>query len=168
MTRPTANEHSDFHARYVNMVPEPDLLAAMQAQEAVTRAEFLAYADRPEHTYAPGKWTVRQMLGHMTDTERVFGGRLLFAARADPAALPGIEQDDWMREADFGTYTLPDLLGEFATVRSGHLSLLRHLPPTVWDRRVTASGHSFTVRALAYMLLGHERAHLDILRERYR
>jgi hypothetical protein len=165
--RPQAAEHSDFHARYIDMVPEADLLSAMHAQTELTRAAFLAHAEHPGHTYAPGKWTVLQMLGHMTDTERVFGSRLLFFARRDPATLPGIEQDDWMAASDFSSYTLSELLSEFASVRAGHLSLLSHLRPEAWEHRGTASGNGFTVRALAYMLLGHERAHLEILKERY-
>lgn len=167
MTRPAATDHSEFHARYVNLVPEADLLAAMRAQEAVTREAFMAFAEQPGHTYAPGKWTVRQMLGHMTDTERVFGSRALFFARGDASPLPGFEQDDWMAAADFGTYTLEALLAEFQTVRAGHLSWLAHLPETAWERRGVASGQAVTVRALAYMLLGHERAHVEILKERY-
>lgn len=167
MTSPQPGEYSPFHARYVALVPEDDLLAAMRAQEAVTAAALGAYAAAPDHTYAPGKWTVRQLLGHMTDVERVFGGRLLFILRGDPARLPGFEQDDWMRAAEFGRYALPELLAEFGAVRRSHLSLLGHLPPGDWTRRGVVGDHEFTVRALARMLLGHERAHLDVLRERY-
>ncbi|GGJ73543.1 DinB family protein [Deinococcus aquiradiocola] len=167
-TRPQPGDHSEFHARYVNLVPETDVLAAMQAQAPVTRAALLAFADRPDHAYAPGKWTVRQVLGHMTDTERVFGYRALSFARADTSPLPGFEQDDWMATTDFGTYRLPDLLTEFETVRAGHLSWLTHLPDAAWEGRGVASGQSVTVRSLAFMLLGHERAHLQILQERYR
>lgn len=167
ISRPQPGEYSAFHARYVALVPEDDLLAAMQAQETVTAAALRPYAATPDQTYAPGQWTVRQLLGHMTDVERVFGSRLLFVARGDPARLPGFEQDDWMRAADFGRYALPDLLAEFGAVRRSHLSLLRHLPPGDWTRRGTVGDHDFTVRALARMLLGHERAHLDVLRERY-
>ena len=167
MTRPQPDEYSPFHARYVALVSEDDLLAAMRAQEAVTAAALGAYAAAPDHTYAPGKWTVRQLLGHMTDVERVFGGRLLFILRGDPARLPGFEQDDWMRAAEFGRYALPELLAEFGAVRRSHLSLLGHLPPGDWTRRGVVGDHEFTVRALARMLLGHERAHLDVLRERY-
>ena len=167
MTRPLPSDHSEFQARYVNLVPEQGLLSAMHAQEAVTRAAFLAFADHPDHAYAPGKWTVRQMLGHMTDTERVFGFRALSFARGDASPLPGFEQDDWIGAADFGLYTLPELLSEFQTVRAGHLSWLSHLPEAAWERRGVASGQTVTVRALAYMLLGHERAHVQTLKTRY-
>lgn len=167
MTRPTSADHSEFHARYVNLVPETDLLSAMQAQAPVTQAAFLTFADRPHHHYAPGKWTVRQVLGHMSDTERIFGYRSLSIARGDAAPLPGVEQDEWMANSDFGTSSLEDLLAGFQAARTSNLYLLCHLPEAAWERRGVASGHTVTVRALAYMLLGHERAHLEVLRERY-
>jgi DinB superfamily len=167
MTRPAPTDHSEFHARYVNLVPEDDLLTAMRGQTSATQAQVLAFAGRPDHRYAPGKWSVRQVLGHMADTERIFGYRALSVARGDPAPLPGVEQDDWMAASTFGSSSLEDLLAEFQAVRTGNLYLLGGLTPVAWERRGTASGHTVTVRALAYMLLGHERAHLDVLRERY-
>lgn len=167
MTRPTSADHSEFHARYVTLVPETDLLSAMRAQTAVTQTALLAFADRPDHRYAPGKWSVRQVLGHMADTERIFGYRTLSIARGDAAPLPGVEQDGWMANSDFGTSSPEDLLAEFQAVRAGNLYLLSGFTPAAWERRGVASGHTVTVRALAYMLLGHERAHLEVLRERY-
>lgn len=167
MTRPAPTDHSEFHARYVNLVPEDDVLGAMREQTSATQAQVLAFADRPDHSYAPGKWSVRQVLGHMGDTERVFGYRALSIARGDPAPLPGMEQDDWMRFADFDASSLEDLLAGFQAARVSNLYLLGGLSPAAWERRGTASGHAVTVRALAYMLLGHERAHLGVLRERY-
>ena len=167
MTRPHTSDHSEFHARYVNLVPETDLLSAMRAQAAVTQAAFLAFADRPDHPYAPGKWSVRQVLGHMADTERILGYRALSIARGDAAPLPGVEQDDWMANSDFGACRLEDLLAGFQAVRTGNLYLLSGFTPAAWERRGVASGHAVTVRALAYMLLGHERAHLEMLRKSY-
>jgi DinB superfamily len=167
MTRPATTDHSEFHARYVNLVPETHVLTAMREQAGATQAQVLAFAGRPDHRYAPGKWTVRQVLGHMADTERIFGYRALSIARSDAAPLPSVEQDDWMAASTFDSSSLEDLLAEFQAVRTGNLYLLGGLSPAAWERRGTASGHAVTVRALAYMLLGHERAHLDILRERY-
>ncbi|ULH14168.1 DinB family protein (plasmid) [Deinococcus sp. KNUC1210] len=166
MTRPLLSDYPDFYARYVDLVPEDDILAAMQAQAAVTRERLLSFADRPDHRYAPEKWSVRQMLGHMTDTERVFGFRALWFARTDPSALPGFEQDDWMQASDFSA-PLEELLTEFETVRRGHILFLKHLSPEAWDRRGIANGYSFSVRAYAYGMLGHERSHLKLLEERY-
>ena len=167
MTKPTSADHSEFHARYVKLVPETDLLSAMRVQATVTQATLLAFADRPDHRYAPSRWSVRQVLGHMADTERIFGYRTLSIARGDAAPLPGVEQDEWMANSDFGLSSLEELLAGFQAVRSGNLSLLSGFTPAAWERRGVASGHTVTVRALAYMLLGHERAHLEVLRERY-
>ncbi|TSA87440.1 DinB family protein [Deinococcus detaillensis] len=156
-----------FYARYVDLAPEDDVLSAMQVQADVTRQAILGYADRPSFRYAPGKWSVRQVVGHMADTERLFGFRALWFARADPAPLPGMEQDGWMAASDFDAVNLEEVLAGFQAARASNLLLLRQLTPDAWSRRGVASGHSFSVRALAHILLGHERAHLQVLAERY-
>lgn len=166
LARPTPGEYAPFYETYVRLVPEDDLLGAMQAQAAQTKALLAAFTD-PDQTYAPGKWTVRQLVGHLTDTERVFGGRALWVARGDPAALPGFDQDHWMAAADYGRYTLAELGAEFALVRAGHLSFLGHLGAEAWGRAGVVNGQLVSVRALGYLLLGHERHHLGVLRERY-
>lgn len=166
MPRPQPDEYSSFFARYVDLAPEDDVLGAMQAQESLTHAQILAFADRPDHRYAPDKWSVKQVVGHMSDTERLFGFRALWFARRDPSPLPGMDQDEWMRVSDF-TAPLADLLSEFETARLNNLFMLRHLSPDAWERRGIANGHSFSVRASAHGMLGHERAHLKILEERY-
>ena len=168
MTRPLPGEYQPFYARYVDLAPEDDVLAAMEAQAPRTRAQILGFSDRPEHRYAPGKWSVKQTVGHMADTERVFGFRALWFARADPSPLPGFEQDDWMRHSGFEDQTLEDLLAEFEAARRSNLALLRSLSPQAWARSGVASGHPISVRALAHGMLGHERAHLQLLAERYR
>lgn len=166
-SRPQPGEYAPFFARYVDLAPEDEVLSAMQAQTEVTNRAILGYADRPDHRYAPGKWTVKQVVGHMADTERLFGFRALWFARADPAPLPGMEQDDWMAASDFEAVGLEDLLTGFQAARTSNLFVLRQLAPDAWARRGVASGHSFTVRAYAHGLLGHERAHLQVLAERY-
>ena len=90
----------------MDLAPEDDLLRAMQEQAPVTERAILDFAERPGHRYAPGKWSVKQMVGHMADTERLFGFRALWFARADPAPLPGMEQDDWMAASDFDLFDL--------------------------------------------------------------
>lgn len=167
MTRPQPGDYPPFYARYVDLAPEDDVLAGMAAQAPLTRAAILKFTDRPDFRYAPDKWSVRQIVGHMADTERVFGFRALWFARADPSPLPGFEQDDWMAASDFGTPTLEDLLAGFETARVSNLTVLRQLAPEAWEQRGSANGHPFTVRAYAHGMLGHERAHLQILAERY-
>ncbi|MGI8747298.1 MAG: DinB family protein [Deinococcus sp.] len=167
MTRPGTDEYPPFYQTYIGLVPEADILAAMDGQAEVTREVLRSLADRPDHHPQPGKWSAQEVLGHMLDTERVFGSRGLFFARGDPAPLPGFDQDGWMAHSDFARYPYPYLIAEFVGVRAGHLSFLRHLPPEAWDRRGVVNGSHFTVRALAYAMLGHERHHLGLLRERY-
>ncbi|SMB82944.1 DinB family protein [Deinococcus hopiensis] len=168
MTRPQPTEYASFYARYIDLVPEDDLLSAMRQQGAVTAEQILRFAGNPGVRYAPDKWSVKQVIGHMTDTERVFGQRALFFARNDTAELPPFEQDDWMAVSDFDACSLESLLAEFQAVRWSHELFLRHLTLPAWERRGTAGGNPFTVRALAYSMLGHERAHLQVLQERYR
>ncbi|OLV19256.1 DinB family protein [Deinococcus marmoris] len=167
MTRPQPGDYPPFYARYVDLAPEEDVAGAMLAQAPLTRAAILNFADRPDHRYAPDKWSVKGVVGHMADTERVFGFRALWFARADPSPLPGFEQDDWMAASDFGTQPLEDLLAGFEAARSSNLLMLRQLAPEAWTRQGDANGHPFTVRAYAHGMLGHERAHLQILAERY-
>jgi len=166
-SRPQPTEYSPFFARYVDLAPEDDLLRAMQEQAPVTERAILDFAERPGHRYAPGKWSVKQVVGHMADTERLFGFRALWFARADPAPLPGMEQDDWMAASDFDLFDLRDLLTSFQAVRTSNVLMLRQLTPDAWARGGVANGNPFSVRALAHALLGHERAHLQILSERY-
>ncbi|MDV6375846.1 DinB family protein [Deinococcus arenicola] len=167
MTRPQSGDYPPFYARYVHLAPEEDVVGAMLMQAPLTRAAILNFVDRPDHRYAPDKWSVRQIVGHMADTERVFGFRALWFARADLSPLPGFEQDDWMAASDFDAQPLEDLLAGFEAARTSNLHMLRQLAPDAWVRRGRASGHDFTVRAYAHLLLGHERAHLQILAERY-
>lgn len=167
MPRPGTDEYPPFYQTYVGLVPEADLLTAMAGQVGVTEDALRSLSDRPDHRPQPGKWSVQEVLGHMLDTERVFGSRALFLARGDPAPLPGFDQDEWMAHSNFARYTYPDLIAEFEGVRAGHLSFLRHLAPQAWERRGVVNAHPFTVRALAFAMLGHERHHLGLLRERY-
>ncbi|GAA4009852.1 DinB family protein [Deinococcus rubellus] len=166
-SRPQPGEYAPFFARYVDLAPEDDVLSAMHGQAPISEREILKFADRPDHRYAPSKWSVKQVVGHMADTERLFGFRALWFARADASPLPGMEQDDWMAASDFEAIGLEDLLTSFQAARTSNLLMLSQLTPDAWARRGVASGNPFSVRALAHALLGHERAHLQILSERY-
>jgi uncharacterized damage-inducible protein DinB len=117
--------------------------------------------------YAPGKWTVKQVLGHIIDAERIFSYRALRIARDDNTPLPGFEQDDYVANADFNSLSLTELLQEYSAVRRATILLFRHLPADAWTRRGTASDNEVTVRALAYIIAGHDQHHYRILCERY-
>jgi hypothetical protein len=119
------------------------------------------------HRYAPGKWSVKEVAGHITDTERVMSYRLLRVARADQTPLPGFDENLFVTNARFDECAWADLLEEFRHVRHASILLLRHLPEAAWTRRGVSPEHPTSVRALAYILFGHAAHHLDILRERY-
>ncbi len=166
--RPDPTEYAEYYGRYIGLVPEDDLCAAMAEQTKATldflRAIPVASGDL---RYQPGKWSIKEVIGHIIDAERVFAHRALWFARLDAEALPGFEQDDWVKAATFADQPLDELISEFEYVRRGNLYFFRHLAPEAWLRRGTASGYEITVRALAYILVGHERYHLDVLRTRY-
>jgi hypothetical protein len=119
------------------------------------------------HRYAPDKWTIKEVLGHITDTERIMSYRLLRVARADKTPLPGFDENAYVAAADFDNCAWTQLLEEFQHVRRASILLLRHLPGPAWLREGVSSDHPTTARALAYILYGHAAHHLDILRERY-
>ncbi len=166
--RPESNEYAVYYERYVSLVPEGELIETLERQAAETLALLRTLPEeRGAHRYEPGKWSVKQLVGHISDGERLFAYRALSIARGDRAPLPGMEQEEWMAGVDFDARTLADLAEEFEAVRAATVHLLRHLSPEAWARRGTASDNEITVRALAYIIAGHEAHHISILRERY-
>jgi hypothetical protein len=166
--RPESGEYASYYERYVSLAPDADVVGALERQGAETLTLLRALPEeRGGHRYAPDKWSVKQVVGHMSDGERLFSYRALSIARGDRQALPGMEQEEWMAGADFDARTLADLLDEFEAVRASTLHLLRHLSPEAWARRGVASDNEVTVRALAYIIAGHEAHHVGVLKERY-
>jgi len=166
--RPAASEYDAAFERYVSRVPEDDALPALERQPAVLRATVGSLSpDRAGYRYAPGKWSVRELIGHVLDSERIFGYRALCVARGEGAALPGFEQDDYAANAGHERYALPDLLDEFETVRRANVSMLAHLDETSILRIGKANGLPISVRALAFIMVGHVRHHLAVLADKY-
>lgn len=166
--RPAPDEYGAYYGRYIDRVPEGDLCATLEAQLEETLGLLRALPDvRGNDRYAPGKWSIKEVLGHVIDTERIMSYRALRVGRGDPTPLPAFEQDDYVRAADFERRTLHDLCEELAAVRAATVHLFRHFDPAALTRRGTASGHPVTPRALGYIIAGHERHHAAILRERY-
>jgi len=166
--RPAATEHAPFYAGYVAGVAEDDILAVLGAQGAELVA--LARALPPEkasYRYAEGKWSVREVLGHLVDGERVFGHRAFCFSRGERAALPGFDENDYVAAGAADSVPAVELAAEFAAVRESNLAFLRRLGAPEWSRVGTASGKPVSVRALAWIMAGHPRHHLAILRERY-
>ena len=168
LSLPDSSEYAEYYGKYIQLVPEADIVHAMKLQLKLT-LEFLETLPESigDKRYAPEKWSVKEVVGHIIDVERVFTQRALFFARNSPVALPGMEQDDWMKEAAFGAQRLEDLATEFGLVRQSNVWFFRNLSDVAWMRRGVASNREFTVRAIAYIIVGHERHHLGILKTRY-
>lgn len=168
ISRPQADEYATYYGNYIGKVPDGDLLAMLATQVGDT---LQLIRDIPEargtYRYAPDKWSIKEVLGHICDTERIMGYRALRIARADTTPLPGFEQNDYVPAGNFDRRTLADLGEELAAVRQATMHLFRHLGPEALARRGTASGNPFTPRALAYVIAGHERHHVGILKAKY-
>ena len=166
--RPQADEYATYYGNYISKVPEGDLLALLATQIGDTLKVLRGIPEaRGTHRYAPDKWSIKEVVGHLCDTERIMSYRALRIARADATPLPGFEQNDYVPMGGFDARTLADLAEEFAAVRQATLHLFRHLDPAALMRRGTASGNPFTPRALAYVIAGHERHHVGILKAKY-
>ena len=168
MKRPEPTEYPEFYANYVSKVPGADVLSVLESQRLQMLQLFAGRSERDgSFRYAPGKWTVKEVLGHVTDTERIYAYRALRFARADHTPLPGFEQDDFVKNGAFNERPLAGLADEFAHVRSASLALFRSFPEEAWQRRGVASQKEVTVRALAFITAGHQIHHRLILEERY-
>ena len=166
--RPAASEYAPFYARYVDGVPDGDLPSILQAQlnQVLSFARGLS-EERGGHRYAPGKWSIREVLGHMVDVERIFAYRALRIARGDATPLAGFEENAYVQAGRFDARTLADLAEEYEAVRRATLHLFRHLDDEALARSGTANGADVSVRALAWIIAGHERHHLGMLRGAY-
>lgn len=166
--RPADSEYAPYYARYVRAVPDGDVLDLLERQLGDTVHLLGGVTEaRADHRHAPGKWSIRQVVGHVVDTERIFAYRGLCFARGDAGPFPGFEQDDYAERGGFDQRTLRDLVGELVHVRRGNVMMFRGMSAEAHERRGVASGVSFTVRAIPWILAGHERHHVGILRERY-
>jgi uncharacterized damage-inducible protein DinB len=167
--RPEASEYAPHAKIYLDLVPGDDAVSALRQQIGQTLALFDGVDDRhaSEWSYEPGKWTLKQVLGHMIDTERIFAYRALRVARGDRTPLPGFEQDEYVATADSNARPLADLTEEFRIVRAGTLALVDGLPEEAWSRRGTVSGRELSVRGIVFTAAGHERHHFELLKERY-
>jgi uncharacterized damage-inducible protein DinB len=168
VARPEPNEYAAYYEKYISLVPGNDILGALETQRLQMIQLFAARSERDGNfRYAPDKWTVKEVLGHVCDTERIFAYRAMRIARADKTPIEGFEQDDYVRNAAFNERHLAELAEEFAHVRSASIALLRGLARDAWLRRGVANKNEVTVRALAFIIAGHELHHRSILEERY-
>ena len=166
--RPAADEHIEYYGKYIAQVQGDDALSALSSQIGDTM-RLLRPLDETKalHRYAPGKWSVKETIGHLSDVERVFSYRALRFGRGDTTPLPGIDENAYAPEGRFDARPLSELLDELAAVRGATLALFRGFDAETLMRRGIASDNSFSVRAFAWILAGHEMHHRRILVERY-
>lgn len=166
--RPDATEYPSFYAGYVASVPADDILIVLRQGRDDLSAAFGAIPEsKGAYRYADGKWTVRTLIGHMVDAERIFSYRALRLARGDATPLPGFEEKQYAETAGSDARTIADLGAEMLDVRASTIRLFESFPEDAWVRRGIVNNGEVSVRALGYITAGHARHHLNMLRERY-
>ncbi|HEY3216193.1 MAG TPA: DinB family protein [Candidatus Eisenbacteria bacterium] len=166
--RPAADEHIPYYGKYIALATESEAVAALEAQ-LEDMLPFLRGLGEEQGTlrYAPGKWSIKEVIGHLIDSERVFAYRAMRIARADRTPLAGFDENTYVPAARFDRLTLKVLVDELELVRRSNLAMFRGLDEDAWVRRGTANDNEVSVRALAFIIAGHGRHHVEILQERY-
>jgi hypothetical protein len=168
MNRPNKNEYAAYYETYVSLVEESDIVSAMRNQADELREIFSQMSDEQGlYRYEKGKWSIKELLGHLIDGERVFAYRALRFARADKTELAGFDQDPYIENANFDAVKLQDLLEELLSLITANTLFFNNLDDEMWSRTGVASENEISVRALAYIMVGHIRHHVKILKERY-
>ena len=166
--KPESNEFAPYYAKYISLVANGDVVSTLRQQLENSLSLLRGIPEEKANSrYAPDKWSVKEVVGHVLDSERIFGYRALRFARNDQTPLNGFEQDDYVRAANFGKIRLSDLADEFQNVRQANIHLFRSLDDAAWLRRGAANENEVSVRALAYIIAGHELHHMGILKTKY-
>jgi len=166
--RPEASEYAPYYEKYVALVPDGEIVETLETQLRETKLLLARLSEKEaEFRYAEGEWSIKEVLGHITDTERIFAYRLLRIARRDQTPLAGFEHDDYVKAGNFSARPLAELLEEFTAVRRATIALVQPLDEEAWLRRGVANQKEISVRALTFILAGHERHHCLVLQERY-
>lgn len=166
--KPEPTEYAPYYGKYIDLVAGDNIVATLKNQLDATRALLGSISEEQAgFRYAPDKWSIKQLVGHLIDTERIFAYRALRFARNDSTPLNGFEQDDYVANAPFDKCALSELASEFVHVRRATVSLLEHLSEEDWKRKGSANDSEVSVRALAHIIAGHELHHMGIVRSRY-
>lgn len=168
IARPQQSEYLPYYEKYVSMVPDGPIINTLGNQIAET-LELLAGIPESQagFRYGTDKWSIKELVGHVIDSERIFAYRALRFARDDKNALPGYEQDDYVRSAEYDSWPLKEIASELKSVRDSTIFLLKHLKTDAWTRTGVANDAQVSVRALAYIIAGHELHHREVLQTRY-
>ena len=164
LERPDPNEYNEYYGRYVRLVPDGDIVQTLSDQLKITLDFIPTLELNADQPYAPGKWSLKQVLGHLIDSERVFSYRALSFARGDTSALPGMDPDTFQNHAEANSLSPENLFMEFTFLRQANVLMFEALPEVAWMRIGTASDTQVSMRALAHIIAGHELHHLNILR----
>ena len=168
MQRPEKTEYAPYYETYVSLVDETDIVATLQNQlDEMQNLLGEISEEKAARAYAEGKWTIKELIGHLNDGEKIFVYRALRIARADKTPMEGFEQDGYIENANFNECRFKDLVEEFTLSRRANILFFKNLTEEAWTRTGTASGSAVSVRALAYIIIGHVRHHTNILRSRY-
>lgn len=166
---PKADEHAEYYGRYIERVPTGDVFALMAAQPDELRTLLQTVPDAQANIRPKaGEWSIKEVVGHINDVERIFAYRALRISRGDTTPMPGFEQDDYVRGTDFNQRSLGDLIEEFSHQRQANVLFFKSITETEIDRRGTASNSSFSVRALLFILAGHVIHHIESLKVDYK
>lgn len=166
--RAEISEYAPYYSTYVNLVPDGDILHILNEQIKETIMLLKDISETQGHfRYAPYKWSLKEVIGHIADTERIMSYRLLCIARGDTTSLPGYDENLYVHRASFDKQSMQDLLENLNVVRQSTLYLLKSLDPGAWLRRGTTNGSEVTVRALVSIIAGHELHHRQIIKQRY-
>ncbi|EKN69769.1 hypothetical protein BABA_08256 [Neobacillus bataviensis LMG 21833] len=168
LQRPLENEYPEYYVPYVNLVSDSDLLSILKENLAETVALFEGLSEEDGHyRYASGKWSIKEVLGHMTDTERIMSYRLLRVGRGDQTPLAGFDENDYIKGSQIDQLSNKVILEDFKAVRNATITLIQNMADEPWGRKGFANGTEITTRAIAYIIAGHAIHHGNIIKERY-
>jgi hypothetical protein len=166
--KPEASEHAEYYGRYIRKVEGTDVVSVLEEQLHSTLTLLRGIDERTaDFRYEPAKWSIKELAGHIIDTERVFAYRALVFSRSDSTPQPGFDQDQWAEHDNYSNLTLAQIATEFEAVRRATILLFRHMDPSAWLNRGTADGKNFTTRSAAFVIAGHVQHHIEILKTRY-
>lgn len=166
--RPTTAEYAAFYEGYIRLIPEGNIIERLEQQANIVQTLLSSLTEeQANYRYAEGKWSVKEVIGHLLDNERIMSSRLLRIARGDKANHPGYDQDVLMQSQPFNAYTAADLNEEYAVTRRSTILMLRRLTPEAWLCRGIVSDNPASARSIAFVMAGHELHHLSVLHDRY-
>ena len=166
--RPRTGDNNPYYDRYISLIGDDDIIEVLEDQRKTSEKFLKTFTEEQgNYSYADGKWTMKEVLGHVIDTEKIMAYRALAFARGEKQSLPGFEQDDYVAESNFNNRLLDDLINEFLTARESNIILFKSFDEEIFNRRGIASEAEVTVLALIYIIAGHEKHHMKILKERY-